>query len=173
MESEHVYRIAWTSSFPSKELHNSSQAGCQLSGMQRLADVWCRLTVTQEETIKRNVWKSQSVCVCVCVWGRACGCQTQRKWDQWGRLKARMTDFSHTDHCETERVWMRPNTIHLCRKEIRELGMTLVINARKMCPPLHLFKALLMAQVKPTGFQTATYTQTHDRMCQTMAFLCV
>lgn len=34
-------------------------------------------------------------------------------------------------------------------KEIRELGMTLVINARKKAPPLHLYKALLMAQVKP------------------------
>lgn len=32
------------------------------------------------------------------------------------------------------------------RKEIRELGMTLVINARKKPPPLHLYKALLMAQ---------------------------
>ncbi|TMS19599.1 Pleckstrin homology domain-containing family G member 4B [Larimichthys crocea] len=32
------------------------------------------------------------------------------------------------------------------RKEIRELGMTLVINARKKPPPLQLYKALLMAQ---------------------------
>ncbi|KAG7229718.1 hypothetical protein INR49_012514 [Caranx melampygus] len=32
------------------------------------------------------------------------------------------------------------------RKEVRELGMTLVINARKKPPPLHLYKALLMAQ---------------------------
>ncbi|XP_073323585.1 quattro [Pagrus major] len=32
------------------------------------------------------------------------------------------------------------------RREIRELGMTLVINARKKPPPLHLYKALLMAQ---------------------------
>lgn len=32
------------------------------------------------------------------------------------------------------------------RKEVRELGMTLVINARKKPPSLHLFKALLMAQ---------------------------
>ncbi|XP_068171804.1 quattro isoform X2 [Antennarius striatus] len=37
------------------------------------------------------------------------------------------------------------------RKDIRELGMTLVINARKKPPSLHLYKALLMAQVKPTG----------------------
>lgn len=39
------------------------------------------------------------------------------------------------------------------RKEIRELGMTLVINARKKSPPLHLYKALLMAQVRPTHLQ--------------------
>nr|XP_019942589.1 PREDICTED: uncharacterized protein LOC109629334 [Paralichthys olivaceus] len=32
------------------------------------------------------------------------------------------------------------------RKEVRELGMTLVINARKRPPPLHVYKALLMAQ---------------------------
>ncbi|XP_031132422.2 pleckstrin homology domain-containing family G member 4B-like [Sander lucioperca] len=32
------------------------------------------------------------------------------------------------------------------RKEVRELGMTLVINARKKPPLLHLYKALLMAQ---------------------------
>uniref|UniRef100_I3KTH1 Quattro n=1 Tax=Oreochromis niloticus TaxID=8128 RepID=I3KTH1_ORENI len=32
------------------------------------------------------------------------------------------------------------------RKDVRELGMTLVINARKKPPPLHLYKALLMAQ---------------------------
>ncbi|XP_044036632.1 uncharacterized protein KIAA1755 homolog [Siniperca chuatsi] len=32
------------------------------------------------------------------------------------------------------------------RKEVRELGMTLVINARKKPPSLHLYKALLMAQ---------------------------
>ncbi|XP_045932418.1 quattro isoform X2 [Micropterus dolomieu] len=32
------------------------------------------------------------------------------------------------------------------RKEVRELGMTLVINARKNPPSLHLYKALLMAQ---------------------------
>ncbi|XP_029358891.1 quattro [Echeneis naucrates] len=32
------------------------------------------------------------------------------------------------------------------RKEIQELGMTLVINARKKPPPLQLYKALLMAQ---------------------------
>lgn len=34
------------------------------------------------------------------------------------------------------------------RKEVRELGMTLVINARKKPPSLHFYKALLMAQVK-------------------------
>ncbi|XP_060926172.1 quattro [Limanda limanda] len=32
------------------------------------------------------------------------------------------------------------------RKEVRELGMTLVINARKKPPPLYVYKALLMAQ---------------------------
>ncbi|XP_015256561.1 PREDICTED: uncharacterized protein LOC107101971 isoform X2 [Cyprinodon variegatus] len=32
------------------------------------------------------------------------------------------------------------------RKDVRELGMTLVINGRKKLPPLHLYKALLMAQ---------------------------
>ncbi|XP_039971607.1 uncharacterized protein LOC120783014 isoform X2 [Xiphias gladius] len=32
------------------------------------------------------------------------------------------------------------------RKDVRELGMTLVINARKKNPPLHVYKALLMAQ---------------------------
>uniref|UniRef100_A0A8D3E4N2 Quattro n=1 Tax=Scophthalmus maximus TaxID=52904 RepID=A0A8D3E4N2_SCOMX len=32
------------------------------------------------------------------------------------------------------------------RKDVRELGMTLVVNARKKPPPLHLYKALLMAQ---------------------------
>ncbi|XP_047439853.1 quattro [Mugil cephalus] len=32
------------------------------------------------------------------------------------------------------------------RKDVRELGMTLVINSRKKPPPLHLYKALLMAQ---------------------------
>ncbi|XP_030586304.1 quattro [Archocentrus centrarchus] len=32
------------------------------------------------------------------------------------------------------------------RKDVRELGMTLVINAKKKPPPLHLYKALLMAQ---------------------------
>ncbi|KAF7656820.1 hypothetical protein LDENG_00036000 [Lucifuga dentata] len=32
------------------------------------------------------------------------------------------------------------------RKDTRELGMTLVIDARKKPPPLHLYKALLMAQ---------------------------
>ncbi|XP_040059586.2 quattro [Gasterosteus aculeatus] len=32
------------------------------------------------------------------------------------------------------------------RKEVRELGMTLVINSRKKPPTLHLYKALLMAQ---------------------------
>ncbi|XP_068615187.1 pleckstrin homology domain-containing family G member 4B-like [Brachionichthys hirsutus] len=37
------------------------------------------------------------------------------------------------------------------RKDIRELGMTLVINARRKPPSLHLYKALLMAQVKATG----------------------
>ncbi|KAM9409817.1 quattro [Pholidichthys leucotaenia] len=32
------------------------------------------------------------------------------------------------------------------RKDVGELGMTMVINARKKPPPLHLYKALLMAQ---------------------------
>ncbi|KAM7401842.1 hypothetical protein PAMP_017120 [Pampus punctatissimus] len=32
------------------------------------------------------------------------------------------------------------------RKDVRELGLTLVINARKKTPPPHLYKALLMAQ---------------------------
>lgn len=32
------------------------------------------------------------------------------------------------------------------RKDVRELGLTLVINARKKPPPPHLYKALLMAQ---------------------------
>ncbi|XP_027858822.1 quattro isoform X1 [Xiphophorus couchianus] len=32
------------------------------------------------------------------------------------------------------------------RKDVRELGMTLVINGKKKPPPLHLYKALLMAQ---------------------------
>ncbi|XP_024126437.1 quattro isoform X1 [Oryzias melastigma] len=32
------------------------------------------------------------------------------------------------------------------RKDVRELGITLLINARKRPPPLHLYKALLMAQ---------------------------
>ncbi|XP_029947989.1 quattro isoform X2 [Salarias fasciatus] len=32
------------------------------------------------------------------------------------------------------------------RKDVRELGMTLIINAKKKPPPLHLYKALLMAQ---------------------------
>ncbi|XP_063766791.1 quattro isoform X2 [Eleginops maclovinus] len=32
------------------------------------------------------------------------------------------------------------------RKEVRELGMTLVINARKKAPSVHFYKALLMAQ---------------------------
>uniref|UniRef100_A0A8C8DZI6 protein-glutamine gamma-glutamyltransferase n=1 Tax=Oryzias sinensis TaxID=183150 RepID=A0A8C8DZI6_9TELE len=32
------------------------------------------------------------------------------------------------------------------RKDVRQLGMTLIINARKKPPPLHLYKALLMAQ---------------------------
>uniref|UniRef100_A0A3Q3MTL9 Quattro n=1 Tax=Mastacembelus armatus TaxID=205130 RepID=A0A3Q3MTL9_9TELE len=32
------------------------------------------------------------------------------------------------------------------RKEVQELGMTMVINARKKPPPFHLYKALLMAQ---------------------------
>lgn len=49
---------------------------------------------------------------------------------------------------------VHPNTL-LCfdRKEIGELGMTLVINARKKAPPPHLYKALLMAQVKPQHLQ--------------------
>ncbi len=47
---------------------------------------------------------------------------------------------------------MRSNTSQCFgRKEIRELGMTLVINARKKAPSPHLYKALLMAQVKPTS----------------------
>lgn len=47
------------------------------------------------------------------------------------------------------------------RKEIRELGMTLVIGARKKPPPLHLYKALLMAQVASNKFHnTHTPTQT-------------
>ncbi|XP_061544589.1 quattro isoform X1 [Phycodurus eques] len=32
------------------------------------------------------------------------------------------------------------------RKDVRELGMTLIIDARKKAPPPHLYKALLMAQ---------------------------
>ncbi|XP_028303125.1 quattro isoform X2 [Gouania willdenowi] len=32
------------------------------------------------------------------------------------------------------------------REDVRELGMTVVINAKKKPPPLHLYKALLMAQ---------------------------
>ncbi|XP_022058630.2 uncharacterized protein LOC110957095 [Acanthochromis polyacanthus] len=32
------------------------------------------------------------------------------------------------------------------RKDVQELGMTLVINARKKPPPIHLYKALLMVQ---------------------------
>lgn len=43
---------------------------------------------------------------------------------------------------------MRSNMTCFRRKDVRELGMTLVINARKKPPPLHLYKALLMAQVK-------------------------
>lgn len=59
------------------------------------------------------------------------------------------------------------------RREIRELGMTLVINARKKPPPLHLYKALLMAQVKTISLhahvwiynaRTHTDTQTHNQM---------
>lgn len=49
------------------------------------------------------------------------------------------------------------------RKEIRELGMTLVIGARKKPPPLHLYKALLMAQVasnKPE-YTGAKFNNTH------------
>jgi len=36
----------------------------------------------------------------------------------------------------------------LPRKEVRELGMTLVLDARRKPPSLHLYKALLMAQVR-------------------------
>lgn len=50
--------------------------------------------------------------------------------------------------------WLCPHASEMneCfhRKDVRELGMTLVINARKKNPPLHLYKALLMAQVKTT-----------------------
>lgn len=44
------------------------------------------------------------------------------------------------------------------RKEVRELGMTLVINARKNPPSLHLYKALLMAQVKTTNLHAHVRT---------------
>lgn len=50
---------------------------------------------------------------------------------------------------------MRSNTTQrFVRKDVRELGMTLVINARKKTPPPHLYKALLMAQVKTTILHT-------------------
>lgn len=52
------------------------------------------------------------------------------------------------------------------RKEVRELGMTLVINARKKPPSPHLYKALLMAQVKTTNLhihvRINTCTQKHS-----------
>lgn len=48
----------------------------------------------------------------------------------------------------TREVCFNPyNLYHVGRKEIRELGMTLVIGARRKLPPVHLYKALLMAQV--------------------------
>ncbi|KAM8868261.1 quattro isoform 2-T2 [Synchiropus picturatus] len=60
-------------------------------------------------------------------------------------------------HCDRE-VWTSPlvTAQNLCElllylhsipsKDVRELGMTLVINARRKGPPPHLYKALLMAQ---------------------------
>ncbi|XP_061583723.1 uncharacterized protein KIAA1755-like isoform X2 [Cololabis saira] len=61
--------------------------------------------------------------------------------------------------CHTDRKeWMSPlvSAQSVCelllylhsipRKDVRELGMTLVINARKKPPPLQLYKALLMTQ---------------------------
>ncbi|XP_057701737.1 uncharacterized protein LOC130921638 [Corythoichthys intestinalis] len=59
-------------------------------------------------------------------------------------------------HCDKE--WNSPclSAQNLCelllylhsipKKDVRELGMTLVVDARKKAPPPHLYKALLMAQ---------------------------
>lgn len=55
------------------------------------------------------------------------------------------------------------------RKEIQELGMTLVINARKKAPPPNLYKALLMAQVKQLYIQQ--HLQTYMESCTTIIIL--
>lgn len=100
-------------------------------------------TVTREEAIKRGLWRSQSVGLDV--WRRVHGCQREISRNE--------------GQCECEHAWMCHETVHCVdRKEIRELGMSLVINARKRPPPLHLYRALLMAQVKPTSLHAHATT---------------
>lgn len=71
--------------------------------------------------------------------------------------------------CEDEcRFSMCPNMIHrVSRKEVQELGLTLVINARKKPPSPHIYRALMMVQVEPTSYQctrTLTHTLTHSHV---------
>ena len=42
-------------------------------------------------------------------------------------------------------------TVCVCRRETRELGMTVVVDARKIPPPPYFFKALTMLQVLYQG----------------------
>nr|XP_057911156.1 uncharacterized protein KIAA1755 homolog isoform X2 [Doryrhamphus excisus] len=59
-------------------------------------------------------------------------------------------------YCDRKWTSTPPSAQNLCmlllylhsipRKDVRELGLTLVIDARKKAPPPHLYKALLMAQ---------------------------
>lgn len=57
---------------------------------------------------------------------------------------------------------MDPNDLHrVGRKEIRELGMTLVIGARRKPPPVHLYRALLMAQVASSKHEHTRQGQQH------------
>lgn len=58
------------------------------------------------------------------------------------------------------------NLSHAGRKEIRELGMTLVIGARRKLPPVHLYRALLMAQV---AFNKHEHTRQGQQNAHTQA----
>lgn len=60
--------------------------------------------------------------------------------------------LSHKDPCDEDDVFGCALKVSHCflRKDVQELGMTLIVDARKKAPPPHLYKALLMAQVQIT-----------------------
>lgn len=101
-----------------------------------------------------------------CVKNSSLGCQ-------------REGDKKEVEKPKGEHVLMRLNVTQCFhRRDVRELGMTLVINARKKTPPPHLYKALLMAQVKTCmQMSMSLKTQTeptetpHDIRCQSETVL--